>query len=456
MKRLAGLVLLCGGVWGCFVFDVAALAPRGTPTTVDGEPVRSECRGELLDVGFVLDAGAFPAAPEGTSEVPLSPRGCFSWRRVVQNGQLVETAFVHVTGQFRTWSDGGVLWGRNVVTVPMRLARRADGLSAWFDLDEDGAIDETLEELYAGDALVSSARAWFDPSGTMIRQAEVRRVDAGVVHYRLEELQDGLVEVRADFDAPAVQAQLASCYVNSENTTRADENPFDCTREQLDEIHLRLNESLKAFHDCMSNFNGPVGDLVRLLDLRLSGEYLRMRVRCFSSKRVLAAVNIEERHPVLYVNRDMLRPPAGATGTCESTAFIRSTLGHEMLHLSRRYAHNPALEQLYLRGEISMQQLEMSDQVYACEALCTSSQTLNRCSCARCLKAKTCDERCSALDSCVVRQRQPDGGLEAITSEAVGALCGSQWFRSMAACRSSCSPATDCRSLRLGCDEACQ
>lgn len=150
----------------------------------------------------------------------------------------------------------------------------------------------------------------------------------------------------------------------------------------------------------------PAQRSVWLANQLLSGAYLTMPIQCFSSKKVLAATDIGGRTPTLYVNEAMLG--------CESASFMQSTFGHEMLHVTRRMAHDPNVERLYQNGTISQQQLEYG--------------------------------------------KNPDGGRPiAVTSEAVGALCGGTWYRSMAACQSGCGAGGGgCKSLSVSCDEACQ
>lgn len=448
--RLLSLWVLASLTPGCeclFPFDEPGPRRDGGDGFLVNEEPRPECFQERLDLAFILDAGIPGLAPEGVSTLSLSPGGCYRFRSTVEGGVLKKASVLHYTGDFRVEIDGGLIAAYNVDNELMRVDHLPDAMNVRFDEDEDGVIEETLAERYLDAALVSSVRSRFAVNGELTSRTELSSVASGQVHFTSDELTDGVLTRTADFDAPALQNQTASCYANAENTFSADQNPYDCPPEVLERVRQDLNLALTKYYECLNQRTGPVADRLVLLNQLLSGQYLTMPTRCFSSPRVFGAVSVASRHPVLFVNIDMMR--------CEGSAFTQATLGHEMLHLTRR-VHNPVIERLYGLGKLSHEQMEAADSTFGCEGMCARPETTTRCACARCLGTKACDARCSDLASCVVRRPTPDGGNEAVMSEAVGALCQGGWYRTMAACASSCASSASCRSYSVSCDKRCQ
>jgi hypothetical protein len=240
-----------------------------------------------------------------------------------------------------------------------------------------------------------------------------------------------------------------------------------CTQDQLDAANAALDAALATGLAClrgagMASANSQIAEALELF-AQVFGR--SVKIQCQHGSADQAHVNNKEianpNIPVtIYLN----------TGTLEGcpTNQVQGTLFHEVLH-TLYLSHDPRHEKSDIDDAL---QWAYTDSMYACERFCFGKlQTL--CACARCLKVRTCNDRCSSYDSC----RVIDSSGITTMSEAVGAVCdrrdangdpagplnkegvavAGQWYKTMTDCKMQCATGADkCESFSLSCNSSCQ
>jgi hypothetical protein len=208
-----------------------------------------------------------------------------------------------------------------------------------------------------------------------------------------------------------------------------------------------VHTALKSYTTCLDGYGGgwSLSQLEAFLldDIKAN----EMNLSCFRDPTYFGEA--QSATDTLRLNVDML-------GGCENAGFVNSTIVHEMLHFTRG-PHEFDLDGV--QGPFGPRAAAYSDPMRACEALCYGDSAVKtKCSCARCLGVKACDNRCAGLPSC--RVGSPDGGAPTM-SEAVGSHCAATntWYSTMASCSgaSGCPGGkSGCKSYSVSCDPGCQ
>jgi hypothetical protein len=443
MKKL---LLLCAvfSVAGCecAVLDEPVL-PRPKSDGGALPNMHPECAGAARDEApaEVLGAPRLAGVDDGVVESPLTANGCLVQRDRYVSSRRVGLSLVRYLG-YAVLLDGGSPTTFNYGPAQrelMAVSLEANGsLNAKLDADGDGTLDGEIDEQRANGRLQKRTATVFDQANGDVKKREtLSLVNADTIHFKAEEVENGVLSTLREFDAPNRQKQKAGCY-QPRPMGASDTVPCSMTDEQL---RARVRSALRRMSTCLTNLGAKWSfdqlELFLLDDIK-AGE---MNIECFRDPTYAGeALSADD---TLRLNEDML--------TCDTADFIDATLVHEMLHFTRgpHEFENPS-------GNYGPRADTYSDTIRSCEALCFGTLK-TRCSCAKCLRTKACDSRCSSFSTCVEKN---DAGV-AVTSEAVGALCkgANAWFSTMMACQAAggCSTgASDCKSYSVSCDKSCQ
>jgi hypothetical protein len=389
-------------------------------------------------------------AREGTSEAPLTPKGCMFARRTVTGGKVTAFALMRYLGYEGALLplDGGF---ENVTEAP--IARWTIDLNGTtlgeLDDDENQVIDtQTTEVVDSAGVLQSYVRTSWDAQAfstpVLKDRFTLTRVGADRLSLRQERAATGGTEVVRAFEFPQKQH---ACLDGTGPDTDVMCGPAD--KEIVTTLTMLAMEKGMT---CMAKQSQPMGaQLAEAFGKLMSRGF---NLGCYTGGESEASVDTGVYNAngtiQLYVNRGLLE--------CDGSRQMR-TIFHEFMHLVQG-GHDP-YDDIEKPGPKAY---TYSDPVRACESLCFDDLP-TKCTCAACLGVKTCDPRCTNMDSCVVRPN--DGGV-ATMSEAVGAECrnpaytgatGSSagtWHLTMMECNSMCSyGAFNCKSKSVSCDPTC-
>ena len=389
-------------------------------------------------------------AREGTSEAPLTPKGCMFARRTVTGGKVTAFALMRHLGYEGALLplDGGF---ENITEAPIgRWTIELNGTTLGeLDDDENLIIDtQTAEVVDSAGVLQSYVRTSWDAQAfatpVLKDRFTLTRVGADRLSLREERAATGGTEVVRAFEFP--QKQHACLDGTGPDTD------VMCAPGDKEAVMTATMMAMARGMSCMSSQSEPMG-------AKLAEAFGKMMSRgfsldCYTGGESEASVDTGVYNTdgtiQLYVNRGLLQ--------CDGTRQMR-TIFHEFMHL--------------VQGGTTPTTKSRSR---------TSPRTRSRTRCARasrCASAarppsaparcawgsKTCDPRCTNMDSCVVRPS--DGGV-ATMSEAIGAECrnpaytgvtGSSagtWHLTMMECNSMCSyGAFSCKSKSVSCDPTC-
>jgi hypothetical protein len=363
--------------------------------------------------------------------------------------------FVHLLGQLDYAIDGGSFQFFAKEFVHGRWDVDASGtMNGEIDGDADG-IEEYL-------SITSPTKvSWWNVSpstGAITRRVTQTPNADGTWRLVKEGTVNGVFMQTSDVTVPESQHQ-AAC------TTVSGSGPLmnaPCAQDPLPAFDAALSTGLACLRGAGGiSSNSEIAEAVELF-AQVYGR--SAKIQCQEGGDSQAHVNNHEiadpNVPVtVYINN--------GTFTCPDNQ-VQGTIFHEVLH-TIYLSHDPRHEISDIDDGL---QWAYTDSMYACERFCFGTlQT--KCSCAECLKVRTCDPRCDSYDSCVVYD---DAGI-ATMSEAVGAVCdrrdamgipsgppnkngvpvAGQWYKTMNDCKTQCATgAGNCQSFSLSCRTSCQ
>ena len=417
--------------------------------------VREDCAFDTEQPTAALIEAAYTAlvvnAREGTTEAPLTPKGCLFLRRTVTGGKVTGLLLLKHLGY-----ESGLATldaGFEVVTEAP-IARWTVDLTGTtvgeLDDNEDQVIDTEMREVVDSAGVMQSySRTKWDAkpfqAPTLRERFTISRVSADRLALRQERTTTSGTDVVRAFEYPQKQ------HACLDGTGRDTDVP--CAPGDKEAVMTASMMALTKGMTCMKAQSQPMGaELAEAFGKLMTRGF---ELNCYTGGQSEASIDTaayqQDGTIQLYVNRGLLQ--------CNGARQTR-TIFHEFMHLVQG-GHDPYDD----LPKIDALSNDNSDPLRACEALCFDAAP-TKCNCAVCLSVKACDPRCASLNRCLFRPS--DGGV-ATMSEAIGAECrnpsytgdpmtsvAGSWFRTMMQYRSACAFGVgECKSKSVSCDPTC-
>jgi hypothetical protein len=389
--------------------SVAGQSGSAGSSTAPSGPVAGLCPNDPA-TSESLEA-AHAALEAGANEVNLSPGGCLTYRRTLENG----------VATFEELSANG---------KPVFQIRRQGSTETYDrDGDQDGFFELRVTRTTASNPDTVIVAETLSPATQQVVRRERRTKTNSTSVVRVVIDQDSGHGLRRSAEYDATPESYASARAVAADTRT-------CTSDELS----RAKDLLKQ---CMDN-GPPCLDRHGLTGLGAELRYFHsqgVKFNCTDDSNSATAqatdapeTGIFEGSPTILINPFKLEKNLG-------TDFGRAgTICHELMHYSALGLHNPA----DLRSPRSRE----LDPVSACETICFNPPDIaTKCHCATCLGTDICDPRCQPYMDC-----NPD----------MGARCpcfwNQQWYPTLSECLADCPSGllcfgySYCEHLDVSCD----
>ncbi len=408
-------------------------------------------------IGGAEIEAARAAYAAGATDIPLSPSKC-TRLFVTREGDRIASETL-VRAPFEVSVDPKTY---ELVYTPAAITRWTyvpDGETFAADYDGDGFDEARMRVTYEKEAVREERAPGSD--AILARTTATIAPGGGVVDVVAEELVDGALAVTRRVRAPLLQKACNPVQKKPppptppkgvfEGPTRA------CTDAERDAISKLISTALQKGSGCLYAAG------MRAQSDQLLRTYIRNEARfdCTDDAKLELWAANETGYMNFFPGK--IRLIFFSQLFSQPQSFQEGTVGHELFHFFD--VHDPDLE-----AAASTEQLEMSDPVYACEALCFGDKP-NTCHLAACQqrklssswKGKRCDGTVDRDDAYEIEKARGDGvSIASCTSgQQVGALCRSktngtevQFCTTEAECAAACGGS--CESKSLSCLPDCR
>jgi hypothetical protein len=381
----------------------------GSSTSQPSGPLAGLCPNDPA-TGDSLEA-ARAALEAGANEVNLSPGGCLTYRRTLENG----------VATFEELSANG--------KPVFRITRQQNTENYMRDGDQDGFFEVQATRTTGSNPNTLLVAETLSPATQQVvrRERRTKATSTAVVRVVIDHDSGSGLRRSAEYDAtPESYASAPAIAADS----RA------CTSDELSKAKDLLKQCMDNGPPCLDR-HGLTGLGAELRYFNSQG----VKFNCTDDSNSATAEatdapekGIFEGSPTILINPFKLEKNLG-------TDFGRAgTICHELMHYSALGLHNPA-------DLLSPRSREL-DPVSACETICFNPPDIaTKCHCATCLGTDICDPRCSPYLDC-----DPD----------MGARCpcfwNQKWYPKLSECLADCPSGllcfgfSFCEHLDVSCD----